>query len=135
MGRSDGESRIWVLRLFAVSWSTISVLAAYLLARHFPETTFWIWPLGIALACAVGFCFPTLLRRPYRLAERLLGPVGQLFSLIVLGIVFYGVFTPFAVILRLRGWDPLRLQRTSRGPSAWIDRPKAAASSDYRWQY
>jgi hypothetical protein len=135
MGASGGECKPWVLRLFAISWGAISVLAACLLAQHFPETMVWILPLGLAVACVVGLCFPALLRRPYRRVEQLLGPVGQLFSFIVLGVVFFGVFTPVAVFLRWRGWDPLRLKRENRGASAWIDRPKASERSDYRWQY
>lgn len=135
MTTNNKETKIWLLRLFAVSWGALSVLAASLLAKHFPGTTAWIWPLGIAVACGVGFCVPALLRRPYRLVEGALAPVGQLFSLIVLGVVFFAVFTPFAIVLRWRGWDPLRLKRARRGPSGWIDRPRDATTSDYRWQY
>lgn len=135
MTTNDKETKIWLLRLFAVSWGALSVLAACLLANAFPGSSLWLWPLGITVACSVGFCVPALLRRPYRLVERALAPVGQLFSLIVLGVVFFGVFTPFAIVLRWRGWDPLRLKRASRGPSAWIDCPRAATASDYRWQY
>lgn len=135
MRKVDGENKVWILRLFAVSWGAISVFAAYLLAKNFPASRVWIGPLGVALTCAVGLFFPALLRRPYRLVELLLAPVGQLLSLIVLGIVYFGVFTPFAALLRLLSWDPLRLKRASRSASAWIDRPKASESSAYRWQY
>lgn len=130
-----GESRIWALRLFAVSWGAMSALAAYLLAKYYPLSNVWFWPLGITAACVFGFFCPRLLRWPYRLVDQLLEPVGQFMSLIVLGVVFFGVFTPFAVFLRWRGWDPLRLQRASRGASAWIDRPQASERPDYRWQY
>lgn len=133
--RAGGECKVWLLRLFAVSWGILFGLAAYLLTQSLSGTMLWIWPLGIAVACGIGFCFPALLRRPYRLVEQLLAPVGQLFSLVALGIVFFGVFTPYAIMQRLCGRDPLRLQRKNQGASAWRDRPKAAESTDYHWQY
>lgn len=129
------EIKIWLLRLFAVSWGAMAALAAYLLAKYFPLSSVWIGPLGITAACVVGLFFPALLRRPYSLVEQVLGPVGHLLSFIVLGVVYFGVFTPFAALLRWRGWDPLRLQRESRGATAWIDRPQAPERPDYRWQY
>lgn len=135
MRTAGGESRIWVLRLFAVSWGAASALGAYLLAKYFPLSSVWLGPLGITAACVVGLFCPALLRRPYGLVDQLLTPVGELLSLIVLGVVFFGVFTPFAVFLRWRGWDPLRLQRESRVASAWIDRPQASERPDYHWQY
>lgn len=135
MRRAGEMSKIWVLRLFAASWGAIFAIAACLLAKSFPGSTIWVWPLGITAACAVGLFLPALLRRPYALVEQVLGPVGQLLSFITLGLVYFGVFTPFAALLRWRGWDPLRLKCTSRTPSAWIDRPGKPENSDYRWQY
>lgn len=135
MRRAGGESKVWVLRLFAISWGAMFAIAAFLLAKYLPKSSIWISPLAVVVVCVVGLFFPALLRRPYGLVEQLLGPVGELLSLIVLGVVYFGVFTPFAVFLGLRGWDPLRLKRESRSASAWIDRPKAEESSDYRWQY
>lgn len=92
-------------------------------------------PAGTGLSLAGGLIFPAAMRRPYLLVGRLLAPVGEVFSLVLLAIVFFAVFTPFALLLRLFGWNPLRLRRTHPGESGWVERPRGNAASDYNWQY
>lgn len=129
------EIKSWVLRLFAVSWGALLALAVYLLAASTCRWWLWGWFLVGVVLCAAGVVRPRLMRGPYRMVERVLSPVGHLFSLLILSLVFFGVFTPYAVILRLRGWDPLRMKRRKYGPTAWVERPSDPVSSGYRWQY
>ena len=129
------EIKDWVLRLFAVSWGALLAVAAYLLAASTCRWWLWSWFLVGAVLCVVGFFRPQLLCGPYRMVERALAPVGHLFSLVILSLVFFGVFTPYAVILRWRGWDPLRMKRKEASPTAWVERPDGSITSDYRWQY
>jgi hypothetical protein len=48
--------------------------------------------------------------------------LGKVVSPIALGILFYAVLTPVALILRLTGQDPLRLRPDRGGDSYWITR-------------
>jgi hypothetical protein len=48
--------------------------------------------------------------------------LGKLVSPIALGILFYGVFFPVGVAMRLAGKDPLRLRRDAEAASYWIPR-------------
>ena len=47
--------------------------------------------------------------------------LGMIVSPIVLGIIFFGLFTPIATLMRLSGRDELRLKFTQKG-SHWISR-------------
>lgn len=135
MAQATGEIKIWVLRLFAGSWATLSALVALLLRNFPPGFALWWLPLIVACFFAFGLFSPAAMRRPYRLIERLLAPVGRFFAFLMLALVFYGVFAPFALILRLVGWDPLRRRQSSWGASAWVERDKTTDHADYRWQY
>ncbi len=79
------------------------------------------WALGIALALtAIAIWKPALLARPNRLWVRFGLLLGRIVSPIAMGILFYGVLTPVALIVRLTGKDPLRLKFESGTDSYWI---------------
>jgi hypothetical protein len=123
----------WVLRLFALSWALLIALLALVLKRTFPGLSVWLGVLVLSGTCLFGLFFPAAMRGPYRLVEWLFGPVGRLANLLVMALVFFGVFTPFAAVLHLTGWDPLARQARKREESAW--RVRAKKSDAYHWQY
>ena len=47
--------------------------------------------------------------------------LGMIVSPIVLGLIFFGLFTPIAMLMRLSGRDELRLKFSQKG-SHWISR-------------
>jgi len=49
--------------------------------------------------------------------------LGWINSRIILGLLYYGIFTPLGVLLRLLGRDPLNRRRPAAG-SYWVPRPK-----------
>ena len=55
-------------------------------------------------------------------------------SPIVLGIIFFGLFTPIAMLMRLRGRDELRLKFTQKA-SHWITRNEAITSDSFKNQF
>ncbi len=124
-----------MLRLFALSWGGMSAVAAYLLRSAGGGSVFWLLPAALALAFFAGLFVPAAMRGPYRLVERLFQPVGKFFALLTLGIVYFGLFTPFALALRLFGWDPLRLRHGRRKDSAWVGRDGSSNKTNYDWQY
>jgi polyferredoxin len=54
--------------------------------------------------------------------------LGMIVSPIVLGVMFFGLFTPIAVLMRLAGRDELRL-RFKQKASHWIPRDGSSAQS------
>jgi len=81
------------------------------------------WALAVAGAFAlVAVLKPVLLARLNRLWTKLGILLGKVVSPIALGILFYGVLTPVALIMRLARKDPLRLKLDHDAASYWIVR-------------
>jgi carbamoyltransferase len=83
------------------------------------------WPSAVAftaLALALG---PAGLVKPrsigpvYVLLTALTAPVGRIVARVLLAVLFFGVFTPFAWLLRLAGHDPLHRRKPSGQQSYW----------------
>jgi hypothetical protein len=81
------------------------------------------WALGLSAGFAlVALARPALLATPNRLWTKLGFLLGKVISPIALGILFYGVLTPFGTVIRLMGKDPLRLKREPAVRTYWIPR-------------
>ncbi len=90
----------------------------------------WPWIVGAALLLP-GVLFPNLLTPVYK-AWMLLGVLlNRIVSPVVLGVLFFGVFLPYGVVMRLMGKDPLHLKlepnaetyRTISSPISDSERP------------
>ena len=55
--------------------------------------------------------------------------MGRVVNPIITGVLFFGVFAPVGVILRMRGKDPLRLRFDAKAESYWIRRTAEVAPS------
>jgi uncharacterized membrane protein YjgN (DUF898 family) len=60
--------------------------------------------------------------------------LGMIVSPIVLGVIFFGLFTPIAMLMRLRGRDELRLKLTQK-KSHWISRGAPIKSESFKNQF
>ena len=81
------------------------------------------WAAGVAVTFAViAVMKPTLLASLNRLWIKLGLLLGKLVSPVALGILFYGVFFPIGIVMRIAGKDPLRLKRDADAASYWIAR-------------
>jgi hypothetical protein len=60
--------------------------------------------------------------------------LGMIVSPIVLGIIFFGLFTPIAILMRLSGRDELQL-RFSHKVSHWITRSEPIKSESFKNQF
>jgi hypothetical protein len=82
-----------------------------------------LWAAGIAAVMAlIAALKPALLAAPNRQWTRLGILLGRIVSPIALAILFYAVFTPFGIVLRIAGMDPLRLKRDPEAKSYWLTR-------------
>jgi hypothetical protein len=54
----------------------------------------------------------------------------KIVSPVVLGIMFFGVITPIGLLMRALGKDPLRLQRSPRSGTYWIERVPPGPAPD-----
>ena len=60
--------------------------------------------------------------------------LGMIVSPIVLGVIFFGLFTPIAMLMRLSGRDVLRLKFTQKA-SHWISRGEPIKSESFKQQF
>ena len=60
--------------------------------------------------------------------------IGIIVSPFVLGIIFFGIFTPIAFVMQLCGRDELRL-KFSKKPSHWISRNKPIKPESFKQQF
>jgi hypothetical protein len=58
-------------------------------------------------------------------------PFGWLISRVVLAVLFFGVFTPLALLFRLTGRDLLQLRRPAARETYWITKPAVADARRY----
>lgn len=71
---------------------------------------------------ALALMAPTVLGPLNRLWMRLGMLLHAVVNPVILGVLFYGVFTPMGFAMRLFGADLLRLRRRADGESYWIVR-------------
>ena len=60
--------------------------------------------------------------------------LGMIISPLVLGVIFFGLFTPIATLMRLSGRDELRL-KLSKKSSHWISRSGPIKSEAFKNQF
>ena len=60
--------------------------------------------------------------------------LGMIISPVILGIIFFGLFTPIATLTRLTGRDELRLTFTKKA-SHWISRNEPIKSESFKNQF
>ena len=96
-----------------------------------------LWALGAA-ACLLTLALvkPALLHLPNLMWRRLGLLLGKVVNPIVLSLMFFLVFTPAALCLRLAGKDLLRLKKPKGRQSYWIPRdPPGPEPESMRLQF
>lgn len=92
----------------------------------------WLWWKGLrgagivgvlaAALLAISFTVPLILR-PLNRAWMALGAVlHRVVSPIVLGLIYFGMFTPIAAFMRMRGRDAMRRRTDPEAKTYWIRR-------------
>jgi hypothetical protein len=87
-----------------------------------------------AVLLLFGIIAPARLTRLSRLWLRLGMALAAVVNPLILALLFYLVFSPMALVLRLVGKRPLRLQREPAAASYWLAR-EPQAGSDMRRQF
>ena len=81
------------------------------------------WAAGVAiLFAAVALARPGLLAPLNRLWTKFGILLGKIVAPIALGVLFYAVLTPIALLIRMVDKDPLNLKRDAAAKSYWVRR-------------
>lgn len=88
------------------------------------------WFGASAFTLATTLLAPALLA-PFNRGWMALGNLlGRVVSPIVLGVIFFAVITPFGVIRRATGWDPMRRRYDPDASTYWIERSPPGPAPD-----
>jgi len=60
--------------------------------------------------------------------------LGKIISPIVLGIIFFGLITPYSIVIRVFGRDELHLRKV-KNKSHWIHRSQDSPQTDFKRQF
>ena len=107
-------------------------------ATHFYYSANETWAHAF-IAAALIFLFVTLVKSDTLLPLNKLWMrfgllLGMIVRPIVLGIIFFGLFTPIAMLMRLSGRDELRLNFAQKA-SHWISRGEPIKSESFKHQF
>ena len=110
-----------------------AILAFYFL---FIDSIFWAQALAVlaVLFLLITVIIPQVLLPLNKLWMRLGLLLGMIVSPIVLGIIFFGLVTPYGVIMGMFGRDELRLKFTKKS-SHWISRSESIKSDSFKNQF
>ena len=108
------------------------VALAPLLRSHSPH----LWALAVAsVFAAIALVAPSRLSGLNALWFAFGQTLHKIVNPIVMGVLFFGVLTPIAVVFRLLSRDPLGLRFDAAADSYWTTRGDADGSSDMRKQF
>ncbi len=124
------------LRQFAGIWLVFFGGLALLEAFGRGRTNLGISIGALALVVGVaGLIRPGWVRLIYVGWMVLAFPIGWTISQLMLVVMYFGIFTPIALIFRLAGRDPLRRARRPGVESYWTPKPAPADLRSYLNQF
>jgi hypothetical protein len=120
-----------VLRQFAALWLVVVGFFAWRVGSAGGHATADAWLGTLAGGVGgVGLAWPAAVRPLFVGLVVATLPLGWAMSRLFLAALFYGLFTPLALVFRVLGRDPLKLRRTNR-PTYW--QPKVIADDPRRY--
>ena len=109
-----------------------------LVAVYFSSTTNLKWTYAFSIV-ALLFLLITLIKSDAllplnKLWMRFALLLGMIISPIVLGIIFFGLVTPYALVMKMVGRDELRL-KIKKNQKHWKDRSQSMPQVDFTQQF
>ena len=121
-----------MLRQFSGIWIVFfGAIAARQEYHHHHTVAIVLAALALTLG-PLGLVWPRVMKPIFVGWMRLTHPIGWVVSRLVLGLIFYGLFTPFAWVFRLMGRDALRLKPQPQASTYWLVKPRADLSQYFR---
>jgi hypothetical protein len=125
-----------MLRQFASLWIIFFLAIAARQEFHHHRHTAAIVLAVLAVSVGpLGMAWPRLIKPVFVGWMAMAYPIGWVVSRIVLGVIFFGLFTPVAWVLRLIGRDTLRLKPQPAAGTYWCEKPGAASQAQYLRQF
>lgn len=112
------------LRKFGIAMALfLGAIASIRLWRGHPVSARVLYALVVYALLSIAF-LPAALRPTYRILMKVAHALGWFNTRLILVVLFYLVFTPIGLVLRLFGKDLLNRKIDPEAESYWIPRPK-----------
>ncbi|MFX0194920.1 MAG: SxtJ family membrane protein [Candidatus Hodarchaeota archaeon] len=98
----------------------LAALGGFILWRK-GEPGFICWAIGLIMLL-IGVVKPTLLLPVYKIWMTLAMTLGFIMTHLILALMYYLIFTPASLVMRVLGRDPLRTKKHHSADSYWIKR-------------
>lgn len=113
-----------------------SVFAIMTIYFYYDELIHWAYAFAFI---SVIFLIVTLVKADVLLPLNILWMrlgflLGKVVSPVILGLIFFGIFTPIAVLTRISGRDELGLKLMKK-PSYWTSRSEPVKSESFKNQF
>jgi Saxitoxin biosynthesis operon protein SxtJ len=125
------------LREFATIWlPAFAALAGLVLGWRSGSWTiaFGLWAVAAA-SLIVGLARPALARPLFLGLTLATFPIGWIVSHVVLGVIYFGLFTLVGMLMRLVGYDPMDRAYDSDASTYWRQREARAEPGSYFRQF
>lgn len=113
------------LRWFGLSLSGLILILGILISWRWQTTIpVVVGSILAAVLSTVFYAVPSSRRPIHRAFSVLVYPIQYVATIVILGIVYFGIVTPIGIFLRLRRYDPLARKGGGDSPveSFWIRR-------------
>jgi len=120
-------SLLWIIFLGAIAGLQEFYYDRPIVAGILALLAVTVGPLGLAWPATIRPIFIGWMALAY--------PIGWVVSRVILGILFFGMFAPVALIFRIIGRDAMGLKRQSRAATYWRPKPQARSSAQYLRQF
>ena len=136
MIKTNFKPTVKVLKQFSILWFPLFFLfVGYISAEKlFDWELIKLCWIVLSVISVIGFKFPSLIRPIYIGLLIITFPIGWIVSHFLLFLIFVLLITPIGLILRVRGHDPLHLNKKGIC-SMWMKNEKPYNPSDYLKQY
>ena len=123
------------LVVFGLAW--LVVFGAWTAAAAVKGHTDTAWILGGLAAGipSIGILWPRGIRPLFVGLSDATSPVGWVVSHVILGLLYFLVFTLMGLIMRLVRYDPLKRRFDRAAPTYWLPRDPSRPSSSYFRQF
>jgi len=93
-------------------------------------TNYWFWGTAL-LIFATSVTLPVLIKPVYQAAMFVAHILGWINTRLILGLIYYLLFTPVGVIMRVLGKDPLHRKFDKQAKTYWKVRDRTARPKEH----
>jgi hypothetical protein len=120
------------LRQFGVICVVAAPVVIWLWSRSVSAAS---WAAGVGLVCGVlGLVAPRLLKPAFVGLSVLTIPIGLVVGEMILGLIYFGLFLPMAIVFRMIGRDALQRKAPENAASFWQKRVQPSSVRKYYQQ-